>query len=332
MIQAAKFQVDPGWNILFNLMGINTAEVLKHAQLPDNMFSDKNMSLSVDEYFNLWNSLVSVSNDSLLPLKAVEFMNPGVFHPISFASLCSPNFNVALKRIEKYKRLVGPLAVNVIEKKNKTIVEVDCLYKTNPIPDSLAAFELVFLLYIGRTALRKKITPVSVSTTSEILLKKEYKKYFNCPIEKGVKNQLIVSAHDANSPFITENPDMWSFFEPELRKKLSDFDVEMSFSSRVRNILFELLPSGMLSADEVARRMGISKRTVQRNLNNEKTSFQEELNKTRENLALHYFKNSQMTCEEISFLLGYDDPGSFVRAYKTWTGKTPGKVIVSMRH
>ncbi len=332
MIQVIKFQVDPGWIKLFNFLGINTVEVLKHAQLPDNMFSDKNVNLSVDEYFNLWNSLIAVTDDPLLPLKAIELITPDVFHPVFFASLCSPNFNVALQRIQKYKRLVGPLVVNVAEKKDKTIVEVDCLYKTNPLPDSLAAFELMYLLHIGRTALRKKITPLSILSSSDLLLKKEYEKYFNLKVQTGEKNQIVISIEDASSSFISENANMWSFFEPELQKRLSDFDEEISFSARVRNILFELLPSGMVSADEVSKRMGTSKRTLQRNLNNENTSFQDELNRTRESLAQHYFKNSEMSCEEISFLLGYDEPSSFIRAYKTWTGETPGKVRDAMRH
>ena len=40
-------------------------------------------------------------------------------------------------------------------------------------------------------------------------------------------------------------------------------------------------------------------------------------------LAMHYLKSSPMSGAEISFLLGYEDPNSFVRAFSGWTGTTP---------
>ena len=71
------------------------------------------------------------------------------------------------------------------------------------------------------------------------------------------------------------------------------------------------------------QRLGTSTRTLQRRLNQEKKSFQGVLNETREDLARHYLKSSDMTGAEISFLLGFEDPNSFFRAFHTWTGETP---------
>ncbi|MEM7443942.1 MAG: helix-turn-helix transcriptional regulator, partial [Pseudomonadota bacterium] len=73
----------------------------------------------------------------------------------------------------------------------------------------------------------------------------------------------------------------------------------------------------------VAGRLAISARTLQRRLSEEGTSFQQELNGIREELARHYLTNSHYSSAEISFLLGYDDPNSFIRAFHAWTGQTP---------
>ena len=43
----------------------------------------------------------------------------------------------------------------------------------------------------------------------------------------------------------------------------------------------------------------------------------------REQLARHYLANTNLVAGEISFLLGYDKPGSFYRAFQRWTGMTP---------
>lgn len=331
MVQAVKFSVDPFWKMYIQLLGLNSSAILKYAQLPVDLFSRKDASLTAEEYFKLWNSLMAVSGDPLLPIKMIEISSPDIFHPVFFAALCSPNLNIALKRIQTYKRFCGPLSLRVIEKKESTVVEFDCLYKTDPLPDSLVAFEILYLLNIGRIGLRKKLEPLSITTTSDMLTKKEYVKFISMAPSKGSKNKLVFSARDANSPFITENHSMWSFFEPGLRKRLNDLDENISLAHRIEDLLFELLPSDLSSIEEVASRLGLSKRTLQRRLNSENTSFQDVLNGTREKLAHHYLKNSLISCEEISFLLGYEDPNSFIRAYKSWSGNPPGNARIALR-
>ena len=116
---------------------------------------------------------------------------------------------------------------------------------------------------------------------------------------------------------------MWQFFEPELRKRLADLNIDASFATRVESALLELLPTGQCSVENVSTKLGVSKRTLQRRLQEESTSFKLELNQLRERLARYYLSNSTSSGAEISFLLGFDDPNSFFRAFHSWTGKTP---------
>lgn len=67
---------------------------------------------------------------------------------------------------------------------------------------------------------------------------------------------------------------MWEFFEPELRKRLSEMDVGASMLERVCGALLELLPVGRGSMSAVATELKVSTRTLQRRLRSEGTTFQ----------------------------------------------------------
>ena len=138
----------------------------------------------------------------------------------------------------------------------------------------------------------------------------------------GDANGLTFSRSDLEKPFISENEAMWRYFEPEMNKRLSELTVDDSFSAQVRSVLTELLPAGHGTSQHVADRMGISTRTLQRRLKDEGTTFQKVLSGTREVLARHYLRHTDMTTQDIAFLLGYAEVNSFLRAFAIWTGQT----------
>ena len=127
---------------------------------------------------------------------------------------------------------------------------------------------------------------------------------------------------DLQKPFISYGESMWNYFKPELSKRLSELDVDTSMGARVRTALTELLPGGMFGIDDVALKLGVSKRTLQRKLSDEGTTFQKQLNNTREMLAINYINNTDMSTSDIAYLLGYQELNSFLRAFTVWTGKS----------
>ena len=99
-------------------------------------------------------------------------------------------------------------------------------------------------------------------------------------------------------------------------------ELDDTFSARVRSTLVELLPGGQCTIDDVCSCLAISKRTLLRKLAEEDTTFQKQLNHTREILAKNYINHTNLSSEEITFLLGYQDTNSYFRAFSLWTGKT----------
>lgn len=143
-------------------------------------------------------------------------------------------------------------------------------------------------------------------------------------MRRGAKHRLVFTAADAQLPFLNSNDALWRTFEPGLRVRLAKLDAEASTERRVRAALLEGLPSGRGSMDDVARTLGLSRRTLQRRMEAEGTRFQQVLQQTRTSLARHYLETTQLPAAEISFLLGFDEPNSFYRVYREWTGTTPG--------
>ena len=77
------------------------------------------------------------------------------------------------------------------------------------------------------------------------------------------------------------------------------------------------------SLSQVARDLGISPRTLQRQLEAQATSFQVLLEDVRRVHALRYLSDTQHSVRRIAQRLGYADATSFRRAFRRWTGSSP---------
>lgn len=324
MKQATRFSVQLSWKLLILDMGYNPADVLAYAQLPGDLFARSDASLSPAEYFSLWRGLEQVGGTDALPLKLGQAICVEAFDPALFACLCSPDLNTALQRLAQYKRLVGPLTMALKITPQGTTVTLSCYGNTEPIPRSLGTAELVFFTQLARLASRKRMVPLAVLAPDLPGNADLYKAFFGCAMKRSDALQICFSAQDAKRPFLTANPAMWEAFEPSLRKRLSALDATASTTDRVRSVLLEMLPAGMSSVDAVAQRLALSKRTLQRHLGEEGMRFQDVLNQVRQGLAQHYLVNSTISPGEISWLLGFQEGTSFTRAFRSWTGETPG--------
>jgi len=98
---------------------------------------------------------------------------------------------------------------------------------------------------------------------------------------------------------------------------------ESNIVSQVKRAIIDGLPSGKLSEEEIAKRVFVSSRTLQRKLADENTNFRTLLLEVRRELAVKYISNRSMPLAEISYMLGFADTSSFSRAFKQWTGDSP---------
>ena len=331
MPSADGFAVHRGWRVLLADLGLDADAILRRAELPADLFARPNAKLTTREYFRLWRAVEDEADDPLLPIKIGGAISVEAFDPPIFAALCSENLNQCLARIARYKQLVFPMRLQVDVQSQATLLELEWLDKSVEPPVSLVATELVFFVQLARLATRDAIRPLAVCTPRPPEPADDYAAYFDVPVKKGPAHTITFAAADAARPFLTANEAMWRFFEPELEKRLSQLDQAAATSERVRAALLELLPAGNASVQTVSRKLGVSTRTLQRRLQEEGVHYQQVLSRTREELANHYLKHSDMRGAEIAFLLGFDDPNSFFRAFHAWTGDTPEHARMAVR-
>jgi AraC-like DNA-binding protein len=323
MTHPAQYLLPPAARLLLKDLGLSADNVLKRAGLPGDLLSRVRVSLPSDEYFRLWQAIADEAQDPRLPLRIGTGIPVEGFDAPLFAALCSPNLNTALARFALYKRLLAPMALHVDATREGTRLTLEWLDKTVSPPAVLVLMELVFFVRFARLATRSQVRPLAVRSPHLPQVAAPFSEFFGVKVTRAQAPALLFSQADAARPFLTANEQMWQEFEPGLKRRLSELDHTATTSERVHAALLELLPSGAASMHEVSKKLGTSVRTLQRRLNEEGETFQTILSRTREALARHYLKRPELTATEISFLLGYEDPSSFFRAFTSWTGTTP---------
>ena len=96
-----------------------------------------------------------------------------------------------------------------------------------------------------------------------------------------------------------------------------------AFRITVENVIAPLLPHGQAQAYAVAKKLGMSERTLARRLTKEGVTFIEVLQQLKASLAGRYLEDDGMPISRIAWLLGFEDASSFSHACRRWTGKSP---------
>ncbi|MNQ64905.1 Urease operon transcriptional activator [compost metagenome] len=76
--------------------------------------------------------------------------------------------------------------------------------------------------------------------------------------------------------------------------------------------------------DAVAQHLHTSPQTLRRHLREEGSSFQELKDHLRRDLAIYHLGRDELSIQDIAEQLGFSEPSAFHRAFKKWTGLTPG--------
>ncbi|MEZ5751722.1 MAG: AraC family transcriptional regulator ligand-binding domain-containing protein [Paracoccaceae bacterium] len=320
--QQPTVHVGKVWRLMLADLGLSPVAVLRRAGLPSGLLDGEGSRVTLDEFYALWESFDAEAQSPTLPLTLGQIEASEFFDPAFFAAMCAPNMTVAGQRLGEFKRLVGAFSLDVAVMPTATTFTYRCKYRPD-LPATLAATEIVFLVNLLRRATRRRVVPQAVCLPSALEGIRDVEEWFGCRVSHSDTASFSLDPTDALRPFLTHDNAMWQSFQPDLRRRMDAAREDLGMGARVENVLLEMLPSGRTQIDDVASELAISRRSLQRRLSEEGTSWLNVLNTARMRLAQHYLTNTNLGSAEASFLLGFEDPNSFFRAFRRWTASTP---------
>jgi AraC-like DNA-binding protein len=128
------------------------------------------------------------------------------------------------------------------------------------------------------------------------------------------------------APCHGHDPNLFRFVKAHAELLLQNQSRDSTVRGQVRRLVVGLVAQGEPEVAAVARTLATSERSLQRRLQKEGTSFRDVVDDARKELALGYLGDRRLSVSEVAYLLGYAEAGAFVRAFKRWTGQTPGEL------
>jgi AraC-like DNA-binding protein len=154
----------------------------------------------------------------------------------------------------------------------------------------------------------------------------EYARIFPMPvIFESERNAMLITQSWLSERTRSGNPYVFGIFSEHAASLLKSLEESQTVTGRVERLLIPVLHTGDLGMAATAKRMGLSRATLYRKLREEGTSYDALLDDLRHRMALHYLDGRKVSVNQAAYLVGFSDPSVFSRAFKRWTGKSPGQ-------
>jgi AraC-like DNA-binding protein len=307
-------------------VGVSYREVLARAGLPDRHLDMPGDRVTMAEYFALWAAVSEASSDPGVGIKLAQAVKPDLMEPLFLAMLSSRTVKDAISVLVSYKRMLSAERIEhaIDEHDGASVLTYRWPPSERECPQVLVDAELAFIVEGFRRATRTpELAPLEVRMRAKTLPRAAgHASFFRCPVRLGqADNGLTIAAEDAARPFVTHNPRMLAALVPYLKENLPEEDD--TFLARIRTLLAARIRGRKVTVQAVGKELGMSDRALQRALQQSGTSFRELLDVVRNEQAQRYLARASFSDGEVAFLLGFEDPSSFSRAFRAWNGVSP---------
>jgi AraC-like DNA-binding protein len=313
---------------LLELHGLDAVGIARNAGVDLAAIPAPGERIEVDKIDAILRVAIPLVGDPAFGLQAARCWHPSELGVLGYAWLSSSTLRTGLERAVRYSRLIGERGMTEIEETRQGIKVRFWAKRGNPADVPVAAvfvdMAIALLLDMCRMNAGAALRPVAATLRRR---KPEaadaYERFFGCPVQFGVEqNTFVLSAKDADRPLPSANRQLAAVFDKMLTEELARLD-KSDVVSRARAAVLEHLSSGEGSAEDTAKELHMSPRTLQRKLAEAKTTYLQLVDDTRKDLALRYIEDPRRSVTDITFSLGFSQPSAFTRAFKRWTGLNP---------
>jgi len=307
--------------------GLDHGQLLRDVGMDPGKVGDLSYRYSQDQLTSLWIAAVEKTGDPNFGLKVARHVRPSTFHVVGYAMSCSATLKRAAERFAHSARLISDsAAVELTPLDGRYLLTMDLhtggrppIYQT--IDTMLAGFLMLCEWIQGAP-----VTPVEVAFRHKKPADdRAYRDVFRCAIRYGQPvNSILFDAVALERPIPSANEELALVLD-EMSSKYLALRYASRFAQKVRNTLIAQLPNSEPNRAKTARLLNMSERTLSRRLQEENTTFQDVLDRLREELAYDYLRRNDLTMDSIAALLGFSSNSTFSRAFMRWSGRRPSE-------
>ena len=232
----------------------------------------------------------------------------------------------SFQRVQRYGKVVTSIANYIVEPGNGS-----SFMALRPDDETRLGLRMTNELALAAaTALSREVSKQPFSPVAVLLSHGEpddlsaQEAHFRCPVHYGahrdgleISDELLRAGNRLGDARISE------FFDAHLEQELADHVSDSRLDEQVRNLIAQALSEGVPKISQISARMGMSSRTLQRQLAAQGHVYQDLVDATRRDLAEKLLRRTDFALAEIAFLTGYAEQSTFSRAFKRWYGQTP---------
>ena len=308
--------------------GIDPAPIYAQAGIDTSKFDRPGSRVPFSKMNRLWDTAVFITDDQQFGLKVGARAEPSDFYVLGHAWLASATLRGALERLCRYAHVLSTAIsrADVVEEDGMVVyVESfpDPSIAVNRTADEAGMVAFFKLCEIIR---RGPVRPLKVELMFPPDKGRSYLEAFlQCPVTYGNEREKFYFSKEVFDERLPGHiPDVLDSTSRIAEQYLESLD-QSKVATDVRRLLVQILPSGKADQDTIANRLYRSTSTLQRQLSAEGTSYRDILETTRRSLAEKYLRDGDYSQAEIAYMVGFSDQSNFARAFKRWTGMSPGR-------
>ncbi|MFY0642437.1 MAG: AraC family transcriptional regulator [Bermanella sp.] len=318
--------------VLFRLLkgaGIGDSELLTGTDLTPESFLDEDLKIDFITHSQFIKNAITASDDPHLAWRFGQHINVTSLGMVGYAAMSCHTIEDSLNTIIQYFKIRAPLYRLKLLKPKRDTEEAAIQFDESINFGEMRYFLLAAVasgtaqminFYAGKTDVVVKIELACppVIGWEQAVAKFPFTVEFNSDHTRLIFASTLL--HQLNA---TADPQTEKSTKHICDQLLSKIESQTEMGYLVREYI--LLQSGKYpTLDEAAAHFCVSPRTFRRELNKLNTTYQAILDQVRETIALEYLKTTNKPVNEIAYELGFTDPSNFGRAFKKWTGKSPG--------